>query len=382
MGDTDVRTTVVLDCGTGLCKAGLSGYDGPSHVFTNVVGNLKHPPLCAMFLEMNPEFYFGEEAEAKRAILNLVYPITRGIINNWDTMEKIWHHTFYNKLQVEAGDHPVLLTEPPFNPKAKRERATQIMFETFNSPALFIANEAVLSVYATGRTTGVLLDSGHSGTRAVPVYKGHVISRAVVKMNLGGGEIAQYLQQLLGDEVGGTSSSVSLAVLRDVKERLCYVAQDFDAEMTVAAQSSFVGETYVLPEECYEAEITLKSGLFQSPEALFQPALIGLDCLGAHEQLYDSILKCDVDIHKELFENIVLAGGNTMFNGMATRIAKEMNLLVAGKKAVKVDAPEWREYAAWIGGSMLASQPTFETIWITREEYNETGPTVVHAKCF
>ena len=379
MGDADARTTVVLDCGTGLCKAGLSGHDEPSHVFMNVIGSLKHPPVCAMYFDMNPEFYFGEEAEAKGAVLKLVYPITRGVINYWDAMEKIWHHTFYNKLQVEADDHPVLLTEPSFNPKAKRERATQIMFETFNSPAMFIANQAVLSLYATGRTTGVVLDSGHSGTRAVPVYKGHVISRAVVTMNLGGEEITQYLKQNLADELGKYGSSGQQAVLRDVKERLCYVAQDFDAEMTVAAQSSFVGETYVLPDE---SQITLKSDLFKGPEALFQPALIGLDCLGAHEQLYDSIMKCDVDIHKELFENIVLAGGNTMFNGTAARIAKEMNLLVEGKKAVKVDAPEWREYAAWIGGSMLASQPTFETIWITREEYNETGPTVAHAKCF
>merc|ERR1712193_367532 len=225
---------VVLDGGSGMVKAGVSGDDAPRAVFPSIVGRPKH---AGIMVGMNQkDSYVADEAQSKRGVLTLNYPVEHGIITNWDDMEKIWHHTFYNELRVAPEEHPVLLTEAPLNPKANREKMTQIMFETFNTPAMYVAIQAVLSLYASGRTTGIV---------------------------------------------------------RDIKEKLCYVALDFEQEMATAANSSSLEKSYELPDG---QVITIGNERFRCPESLFQPSFLGMESAGIHETTYNSIMKCDVDI--------------------------------------------------------------------------------------
>lgn len=378
MEDGEDVQAIVCDNGSGSVKAGMAGDDAPKAVFPSIVGRARH--AGTMVGMGQKEVYVGDEAQSKRGVLSLKYPIQHGVVSNWDDMEKLWQYTFNNELRVAPEDHPVLLTEPPLNPKANREKMTEIMFESFNVPATYIAIQAVLSLYASGRTTGIVLDSGDGVSHVVPIYEGFALPHAIWRLDLGGRDLSEALAKILTESGYNFKTSAEMEIVRDIKEKLGYVALDFEKELEIArAAPGSLEKTYELPDGQL---IAIGADRFRCAEVLFRPFLIGMEAPGIHETAFNSIMRCDVDIRKDLYGNIVMSGGSTLFPGIADRMTKEVTALAPPSMKIKVVAPPERKYSVWIGGSILASLSTFQQMWITKAEYEEAGPPIVHRKCF
>jgi len=384
------KPAIIMDNGTGMMKCGLSGTDAPTVTFASCVG---YPKNKAMMTGGNKEYYVGEEAQQKRGILVLKFPLEHGVITNWEDMEKIWAHTFDNELRVVVGGETeededvagVLLTEAPMNPRENRERMTQIMFETFNARRFYVAIQAVLSLYASGRTTGVVVDCGDGVSHTVPIYEGYSMPHAIQRINLAGRDLTDYICKILTESKINLHTSAERMSAMKIKEELCYVSMNFEEEV-----DNFAGKEkqFELPDMSI---VTVHNQIIRCPELMFKPSLDGKEMMGLPELAKKTIDDCDLDVRKDLFANIVMSGGTTMFPNMPERLQFEVEKLVNEGAKVKVIAPPERMISVWIGGSILASLSTFSRMWINQYSqpdmsppitgYDEVGPRIVHQMC-
>ena len=373
----DSNCPIVIDTGSGVIKAGFSGDASPTAICASVIGRPRHRGVMVGMNER--EYFVGDKLNLMRGVLSLDYPIENGIINNWSDMEKVWHHTMYDLLRIAPEEHPVLLTEAPMNPKRNREKIIEMMFEKFKVPSTYISIQAILSLYASGRTTGLVLDSGDGVTHAVPVFEGYCVPKAIVRLDLAGRNLTNHLKDTLSERGYQFRTTAEREIVRDIKEQLCYVAEDYETELIKSKKDSSLEKSYILPDG---NKVVIGSERFRVPEGLFQPSLIGMEVSGIQDVVYDCVNKCDIDIRKTLFENVVLSGGTTMLPGIDTRLQSDLKSMVPELVVPNVSAPPERKYSVWIGGSILSSLPSFEDMWITNAEYEEYGPSIVHRKCF
>ena len=251
------------------------------------------------------------------------------------------------------------------------------MFETFNVPAMHVAIQAVLTMYSHGCDTGIVLDCGDGVSHVVPVVEGYTIKEGIKRLDLAGRDLTDYMSKLLMGSGYSFTSTSEREFVREIKEKFSYVALDFDLESATAHHCSLLKKDYEMPDGSI---VQVGKERYQCPEALFKPSLLGKDALGIHEIIVQSIKKCDVDMRKELYNNMMLSGGSTMLPGLKDRLFKEVTALAPPKTKITIVAPADRKHSVWVGGAFLASMESLE--WVTKKDYEEQGENIMHRKCF
>jgi len=381
--DDQGRKVLVCDNGTGFVKCGYAGTNFPEHIFPSMVGR----PMLRSSAKVGDieikDLMVGDEASQLRSMLECSYPMDNGIVRNWEDMMHVWDYTFgETKLNVNPRECKVLLTEPPLNPSGNREKMIEVMFEKYGFHGVFIAIQAVLTLYAQGLLTGVVIDSGDGVTHICPVYEGFALPHLTRRLDIAGRDITKYLIKLLLLRGYAFNHTADFETVRMMKEKLCYVGYDIEQEQKLALETTFLVENYTLPDG---RTISLSGERFEAPEALFQPHLIDVEGVGVAELLFNTIQAADMDTRPEFYKHIVLSGGTTMYPGLPSRLEREIKQLYLervlngdssrlSKFKIRIEDPPRRKHMVYLGGAVLADiMKNKEDFWVTKAEYDEKG---------
>ncbi len=369
-------STVVIDAGSGLIKAGFGGEDGPRSIFNSIVGTPKKMELM-VGMELQDR-YVGDNAIARYEIMNFSYPIQRGEVTDWDKYENLMHYLLYSEMRVVPEEISILITEGPRTSRKNREKLTEILFETFNVKRLHIANSSMVGLYSYGKTSGLIVDSGYNVTSTVPVYEGYPLAHASLKINIGGEDLSKNLLNMIQSKLDETYVDMKGRFLADdIKEKLGFILLNQDDADDVK------DSTYELPDG---KKIEIGSELYKANEILFNPdedEQKEKGVMSLKNMVVDSINKCDNEIKNDIKENICLTGGTTLLKNFPEKLKNEISDSSEGIN-FNLSAEQERLFSTWIGGSIVSSLDNFQFMWVSKKEYNDNGKNllVIDSKCF
>ncbi|KAM3848907.1 actin-like protein 7A [Vipera latastei] len=364
---------VVIDIGTGSCKCGFAGEQKPSHVISSTVG--KHIQETAKTGDNRKETFVGRELQEATVPLKLVNPLRHGIIVDWDSVQDMWEYLFLREMRIRPEEHAVLVSDPPLSPTTNREKYAEMIFETFSTPAMHIAYQSRLSMYSYGKTSGLVVESGHGVSYVVPIYEGYTMPNITERVDYAGSDVTQYLMNLINENIK-LFTEKDRSILEDIKENYCFTSLDYQHDAAAAPRKHEI--EYQLPDGQI---IIIGKERFLCAEMLFKPSLINSQQLGLPLLTMTSLNKCDVTLKKNLMGNILLCGGCTMLKGFADRFQRELIRMCPNDNPISSASPE-RNTSVWTGGSILASLKAFQQLWVHRREYEEKGPFYIYRKCF
>nr|CAH7731524.1 unnamed protein product [Callosobruchus chinensis] len=385
--DSQGRKVIVCDNGTGFVKCGYAGSNFPAHIFPSMVGR----PIIRAVNKIGDieikDLMVGDEVSALRSLLEVSYPMENGVVRNWDDMCHVWDYTFGpKKMNLDPKETKILLTEPPMNPLKNKEKMIEVVFEKYGFAGAYVAIQAVLTLYAQGLITGVVVDSGDGVTHICPVFEQYTLPHLTRRLDIAGRDITRYLIKLLLLRGYAFNHSADFETVRKMKEKLCYIGYDIETEQRLALETTVLVEPYTLPDG---RVIKVGGERFEAPEALFQPHLINVEGPGIAELVFNTIQAADIDMRSELYKHIVLSGGSTMYPGLPSRLEREIKQLyieqvlkndvkTLNKFKIRIEDPPSRKNMVFIGGAVLAEvMKDRDEFWLSKQEYQEQGLKVL-----
>ncbi|NXJ66292.1 ACL7A protein, partial [Rostratula benghalensis] len=362
--------TVVIDVGTGYFKCGFAGDPWPSHVVSSTVGRPVGMAECSQ-----KESFVGQDLQNSSTPLPPTSPVRHGVVVDWNHVQDILEYIFRTEMKIQPEDHAVLASVPPLCTIADKERYAEMMFEGLHVPAIHVAYQPRLSMYSYGKTSALMVESGHGASHVVPIYEGYVLRSVTRKVNYAGLDITRFLMKLL-NESGNVFTEHQLNIVQDLKEKCCYASLNPRQDLRLPIQKQQM--VYELPDRHH---FTVGQERFLCAEALFKPILLGSQQPGLLELTLACLEKCNADIKKKISRNILLCGGTTMMEGFPDRFQMELAKRYPADNLITAAAPQ-RRSSVWIGGSILASLQSFQELWVHSSEYEEHGPSCIFSKCF
>ncbi len=353
-----------MDISSRVSKVGFAGDDEPRLIIPTLVGAPRRDLAKERKKKSISRPSFGKS------------PIEGGLVQDWGAIERLYDNIFMD-LRVDSSKCPVLYSEVPLHPPKHRERIAKIMLERFKAPKLAFINSAALATYSSGRTTGLVVDIGDGICSIAPVYEGYIIEHAIMTYTLAGRDITDYLQRLMRQAGYSFISAIEKEIVRDIKEKLCYVALDPQEELKKFESGMPRDNNYTLPDG---KEVHIGVERILVTECLFNPSLIGKEYLPLDDAIISVIKKCDTHTQQHFYNNIILSGGSSLFPGLKQRLQKEIQRKIPKSLKLNVlERPE-RFTSVWIGGSIIASLNSFNKIWVTKEEYLKKGTEVFNQR--
>ena len=357
--------TIVIDTGTSTTKAGFASDIGPRLEIPTLVG--VHKPGSG------GELIVGTEANSIGDRIDLIRPVNRGIVANFSQMTDLWSDILYRKLGVSSlSEYAVFLTDRDLNPKANKERSTQIFFEEFQVAALSFGITSVCSIVGSGRLCGTAVDLGGGTCMVTPVQDGYSFPHATRCLHLAGNDITEYLMNILNKD---GKSVISSNIAQSIKERMAYISPDSQIDNSLTMSTS-----YALPDGQL---VAIGGERHTCTDPLFYPALMGKDEKGLHEAILSAFQALDPTRSEvKHFSNLIFAGGTSMLPGIKERLQRELLPLLPPEISPSYTLLPNRKYLPWFGASLISSMSNFGQPTYTMEEYEESGPSLVHNKIY
>lgn len=364
---------LIMDLGSQYCKCGYAGEPRPTYFISSTVG--KRYSEVADSGDTRKQTYVGHELLNLETPLKLVNPLQYGVVVDWDCVQNICEYIFHTAMKIAPEEHAVLVSDTPLSPSSHREKYAELMFETFGIPAMHVTCQSLLSVYSYGKIAGLVVESGHSVSHVVPISEGNMLPGLVARADYAGGDLTNYLLQLL-NEAGQKFTDDHLHIVEHIKKKCCYSALQPEEELGLGLEHLRVD--YQLPDGNL---ITIGQERFQCAEMLFKPTLVGMNQPGLPALTAACLGRCqEAGFKEEMMANVLLCGGCTMLDGFPTRFQRELNALCPEDSPTVAAAPE-RKTSVWTGGSILASLRAFQQLWVSKEEFEERGGAAIYNKC-